>query len=227
MVALIVLSTFMVLILADAILQWSREKKTNLAVDGARSPAGALDAESIPVSAGIFAGPGHVWVGVEPSGRVRMGMDGFAAGTIGRIDGIELPEEGSTIRRGDRLFAIRQGGRKAIFRSPVDGVVGPVNRNLTESHRPLSSDPYETGWICALTPSNLASCLRQLFIAEEAREWIRGEVRRLESLISSRPVKDPVLGAVLPDGGQVTAGVLEKADDETWDAFGKEFLLDR
>ena len=63
-----------------------------------------------------------------------------------------------------------------------------------------------------------------MLIAEEALAWLKTEARRLQDFILSRPVENTALGIVLQDGGEITSGVLELMDNDTWNKFTREFL---
>jgi hypothetical protein len=75
-----------------------------------------------------------------------------------------------------------------------------------------------------LSPKNLASALKRLRVAEEAKSWLKGEVERFQEFFAARPLENMALGQVLQDGGQPTGGVLELMDDETWNLFAEQFL---
>ncbi len=224
MVALFVIVTFVAFILADAGVQWAQERKREKAASVARRAAPALALEGAAIPLGLYAGPGHTWVGVDAGGRARVGIDALMLRLIGRIDAVELPGEGQRVAKGDALCTLRQGERRASFLSPVEGVVASVNDKLSGDPENLRNDPYGRGWICSIIPTSVARSVRQLFIAEEAREWIEGEVRRIREFFASRPMKDLALGEVMQDGGQPTWGVLESLDAETWGEFTGQFL---
>ena len=88
----------------------------------------------------------------------------------------------------------------------------------------VRGDPYRQGWLCSLRPHNLATNLRQMLIAEEAIAWLKTEAKRFQKFIFSRPAENTALGIVLQDGGEITSGVLELMDNETWNEFTREFL---
>ena len=227
MVAMFVIGTVVMFVLADAVVQWAESKRRQAAglpgmAPGALVPVGAFDDASAPQ--GIFLHPGHAWAGLQASGTVRVGMDGFVQSLLGVIDGVELPKEGARIGRGETLFTVRQGRRKASFQSPLEGIVTTANRNLETDPSPIGQDPFQKGWICTLSPTNLARNLKELRIAEEAAEWIREEIRSFGDFLASRPVLSPALGAVAPDGGQPTKGLLQHMDDPTWKQFESRFL---
>ena len=224
MVALFVMLTILACVGIDGIVQWrkaKRESATRILADQL-VPAEALAKLSAPPD--VFLDEGHTWVRVTPSGKAHIGIDGFAQGLIGRIDDVLLPEVGREVRRGDMLFAMRQGQHRAAFASPVDGVVEVVDKELHWHPEMIQINPYKDGWVCSLKPKNLARNLKLLRIADDAKSWLKEEGQKFREFFAARPFEDLQLGQVLQDGGQLTGGVLEFADDETWKQFNRIFL---
>jgi len=226
MVAFFVILTIIGFILVDSFVQWAEARQGRALKRTAPRPelVPALALETISVPAGLFLDAGHTWIRLEPSGRTLIGMDEFARRAIGRMDAVELPNVGSVVRRGDPLFAVMQNGRRAVFRAPLTGVVSAVNENLARLPETGRTDPYEEGWVCALKPKDLAAHLRHLFVAEEARAWLRWEIERFKEFLTLRPMPQPALGQVLQDGGQWAEGILEMLDETSWEEFARTFL---
>lgn len=178
---------------------------------------------------GVFVDNGHTWVELQPAGGLRVGMDRFTRLVLGRIDGVDLPRAGQEVSRGQWLFSVRQGDRKAAFAAPVSGVIASVNPLLSTGSgaKPGNSpDDCLKNWVCTMTPSRLSAELKSLRVAEEGLEWLRGEIRRLREFFATR-LHGQRLGPVIPDGGDVMVGSLEKVDGETWERFVLEFLWPR
>ena len=230
MVAVFVVATFITFILIDGALQWSKARKQRLLQPKVAEPEAALQLalapEAVAAPTGLFLDLGHTWLSLEASGRSKVGVDAFAPSVMGRIDSVDLPEAGKTVTRGERLFAVSQSGRKAYFTAPVDGVITAVNTSISRDPALLKADPYQRGWVCVLSPTNLAKDLKQLMVGEETRNWISREIERFKEFFSHRAVQHMALGHVMQDGGEVTAGVLEMLDDQSWQLFSQEFLRD-
>lgn len=224
MVALFVIMTILVCVSIDGVVQWRKAKKEHVSRNLADQLVPAEAFADLAVPANLFLDTGHTWVEVQPSGRAMIGLDGFAQKLIGRIDDVVLPEVGKQVKRGDVLFAVKQDNRRAAFASPIDGQVAMVDRELPWHPEMIQSDPYREGWICSVKPKNLAKNLKQLVAAEEAREWLKNEGRRFQEFFAAQTVDNFQLGQVLQDGGQLTGGVLEFADDATWKQFSEMFL---
>lgn len=224
MVALFVVLTILVCLAADGIVQWRKARLEKESRQLADEIAPAYAFENLQTPADVFLDDGHTWSQVAASGQVDVGVDGFAQKLIGRVDAVDLPEVGKKVRRGDVLFAVRQNNRRAPFASPVDGVVTAVDTDLAWHPELIQSDPYKDGWVCSVEPQNLAQNLKQLRIAEEARDWLKTEVKRFQDFFAARPLENTQLGLVLQDGGQPTGGVLEFMDADTWREFVEDFL---
>jgi len=171
---------------------------------------------------GVFISACHVWANVAVAGLVRLGMDDFARKMIGRIDAIELPAKGATIKRGERLFSIRQGGRVAVFFAPISGVVQDVNAELAHHLEWLATRPYERGWVCSMKPEHLADELGHLKIGEIAAAWYQAEIARLQRLLE--PAQGNDVSSAAPAAGSLAEGQLEQTDDSTWIKFTQAFL---
>ncbi len=169
---------------------------------------------------GVFISAGHVWASVTVPGMVRLGMDDFARKMIGSIDGIELPAKGATLKKGDRLFDIRQGGRVVSFYAPVSGVVQDLNVELPQHLDWLARHPYEKGWVCSMKPEHLSNELEQMKIGEKAAAWYQTEIVRLQEMLAPAP-GDASIGSLT---SQLVEGQLEEVDDSLWAKFEKSFL---
>jgi len=227
MVAVFVVATFIAFILVDGALQWSKarkQKESQSAVPAAAPWALTLTPETVEAPAGLFLDTGHTWVSVDASGRSRIGLDAFAQRVIGRIDQVELPAPGTRVLRGDKLFTVTQGSRKAEFFAPIDGVVSAVNEAAGKDGALVKADPYNRGWLLAVEPSNLSLDIRDLMVADETKGWLRKEIDRFKEFFAAQAVQHMALGHVMQDGGEITAGVLEALDDDSWKRFSADFL---
>ena len=224
MVALFVVLTIVVCLAADAAVQWRKSKRESVARRWADEVAPIAALAKLSTPAGIYLDEGHTWVQVSPLGRADVGLDGFAQRLIGRVDAVDLPEVGREVKRGEVLFAVRQGGRRAAFASPLDGTVNAVDKELAWHPEMVEVDPYHDGWVCSINPKHLAHNLRRLRVAEEARAWLKDEVERFQEFFAARPLQDMQLGQVMQDGGSPAGGVLELTDEETWKDFVDIFL---
>jgi CheY-like chemotaxis protein len=171
---------------------------------------------------GVFISAGHVWANVTVPGLVRVGMDDFTRKMIGRIDGIEFPPKGGQVKKGERLFAVRQGDRTATFKSPITGKIHLVNTDLAQNLTWLEKQPYEKCWICSIKPEQLATELENMKIGEKAALWYQEEIKRVRTLLAPESGNDHLGGVV--EMASLVEGQLEEMDERTWEKFAASFL---
>ncbi|MBP1596906.1 MAG: Glycine cleavage H-protein [Acidobacteria bacterium] len=169
---------------------------------------------------GVFISSGHVWASVTVPGTVRLGMDDFARKMIGRINGIELPGKGGTIAKGETLFTVQQGSRKAAFQAPISGIVQDVNTELPHHPEWLERNPYEKGWVCSIKPEHLSNELEQFKIGDKAAAWYHVEIARLQEMLATAHGDSSVEYLTSP----LVEGQLEGVDDDLWARFEQSFL---
>jgi glycine cleavage system H protein len=218
-VALLVVLTFLTLILIDGIVQYVQAHREQTVAAGARGDR-RIAAEAM-VPDGLYLGR-HAWVELGAQGA-RVGLDGLVSGLIGRVDALELPAVGGSVRRGERLFSLRQGERTVTVTAPMDGTVKAVNVALAQAAEDILREPYES-WVCRLEPTSLERDAKLLRIGNEAREWLRSELQQVREFLLQGSPRDPALGWVMPDGGDLRPGVLDSLDDRTWGEFESRFL---
>lgn len=192
---------------------------------GVAVPLASLHPRQFALPAGIFFHPSHTWLGLLPSGQVKVGLDDFLRRLLGRIDAVALPRVGAVLARGGPLAGLKQGGRALGLRSPVDGTVAAANPLWEGDPHRASRDPYGEGWMVKVVPTNLAHNLQGLKIGEPAVWWLQEEVRRFRDFAARFIAPDPELGPRLADGGLPLEGVLERLDDATWSRFERGFTV--
>jgi len=89
----------------------------------------------------------HEWVLMEEDGVAVIGISDYAAGELGDIVYIELPEVGSKVRQMDPIGTIEAVKTVADIYSPVSGEVVEVNEDVAEHPEIVNSSPYEDGWL--------------------------------------------------------------------------------
>lgn len=175
----------------------------------------------INVPAGIFLAPCHSWISLERNGMVRIGIDDFAQKILGKIDRLELPNRGRTVKKGEALFSVNRGDRTIAFPSPVSGKVAFVHAELNSRIDYLHMKPYELGWICSIEPSSLHEELKALKIGAAAVEWYQKEIDKYYEMIKKINHEKQVVEAGTKG---VEEDVAEKMNREIWTEFPNSFL---
>ncbi len=99
----------------------------------------------------------HEWVAFENgSDVVTVGSTDFAAGELGDIVFVELPEIGTTVESMQAIGTIEAVKTVADLYSPVSGVVKEVNGSLEENPDVVNKSPFADGWFLKIDLTNRA-----------------------------------------------------------------------
>lgn len=97
----------------------------------------------------------HEWVGDAGDGDdVRIGITEYAAGELGDIIFIELPDVGAEFKAQDAMGTIEAVKTVADLYAPVSGTISEVNTKLADEPELVNSSPYEDGWFLKVKPSD-------------------------------------------------------------------------
>ncbi len=113
------------------------------------------------------------WVKVE-DGVAVVGITDYAQRKLRDIVGVELPEPGQRVSRGEAVAAIESVKAAADVYAPVGGEVVEVNERLYDEPELLNRDPYGEGWMFKIKVDD-PSELEKLLKPEEYAEKIRRE----------------------------------------------------
>jgi glycine cleavage system H protein len=97
----------------------------------------------------------HEWVRVDGA-TATIGITGFAAGELGDIVFVELPEAGASLSQFGSFGVVESVKAVSDLFAPVSGEVTEVNGELRDKPELLNSDPYGAGWIARVTLSDKA-----------------------------------------------------------------------
>ncbi len=218
MVALLVLLTFASFILVDYLLH--REKY--------RFPVAEPEAEPQPETAPVVAGvalpeslhyhPGHTWAVDRGHGRIRVGLDEFAAGLLGAIRKIEAPPRGRWLRQGEKGWTVHTGLGQAPMLAPADGEIVAVNDQALADPSLITRDPYRAGWLLEVFSPDAEVSLRNLLSGALARRWMEWSVAELRRALS------PATMATALDGGRIHSGFGEQLSPEKWRELTERFF---
>lgn len=96
----------------------------------------------------------HEWVRVADGGEeVTVGITDYAAGELGDIVYVELPQVGKQVAAGESMGTIEAVKTVADLYAPLSGTVTAVNEALQENPELVNGSPYGDGWFVRLRPS--------------------------------------------------------------------------
>lgn len=102
------------------------------------------------------------WAKVESDGTVRVGMDDFYQKQAGDTTYVDLPFEGDTVSQGETCGKIQSSKWVGKLVSPISGEIVEVNSELENDCRRINKDPYNSGWIMRIKPSDMETELKNL-----------------------------------------------------------------
>ena len=161
---------------------------------------------------------GHSWARFEHGGRVRIGLDDFAACVFGNLSSIDLPPLGAGVRQDQVGWAFGRACHRAAVLAPVTGTVLAVNHPAREHPQLVNEDPYGAGWLFIVEPDFPKRNLKRLFFGKESVRWMDQENRKLLNLLGS-PYND-----LAASGGTVIRDIFGTMDDLAWDQLASRFL---
>jgi glycine cleavage system H protein len=113
----------------------------------------------------------HEWI--RPEGDVaHVGITEYAAGQLGDITYVELPEVGDQFERGDALAEVESVKAVSDVYAPAGGSVVAVNEELRDEPGLINSDPFDEGWLCTLRLEDPDE-LEELMDAQAYRELVQ------------------------------------------------------
>lgn len=182
------------------------------AAETGRGPEGEFQ-----IPGGVLISSGHCWASLADDGTARVGIDDFAKKLLGRVDSIELPEIGTRVKAGQRLFSIGQNGRRADFNAPLSGKVVNVNTGLRADTGLLDASPYGRNWVCVIEGEDLDGELARANIGKSAVALFQQDIDRFQDFLRKAAA----------DGDEpepLCIGAFEKLDDTRWASAVSEFF---
>jgi glycine cleavage system H lipoate-binding protein len=164
---------------------------------------------------------GHLWVHMEQGGRVRVGMDDFAAKVFGQVKGLRLPFVGASLKQGEVGAVMLRNGHQASMQSPLSGKVLAVNSEAIENPALCHQDSYYSGWLFLLEPYYVKNELKALYFGQESSKWIERENRLLLECLG------PEYERLAATGGEPTEDLYGSFPEVGWDLLVRTFLRTR
>lgn len=219
MVALLVLATFVGFIAWDVLLH--RDKYRFRVAEPASStprPSAAPVVAGVTLPEGLSYHPGHAWAVDTGNGRIRIGLDEFAASLLGDIQTLEVPARGRWFRQGEKGWTVHTGRGDVPMLAPAEGEIVAVNDKAVANPETVAQDPYGAGWLLEIFSPDIQVSFRNLMVGGFARRWMEESVAELRMAIS------PGALATALDGGRISPQVGSELPPEKWREVTRQFF---
>ena len=105
----------------------------------------------------LFNEPGaNCWYIHNDDGTILIGIERHFLYATGKIQTVYIPQEGDIVRQGAVFFQIFSSDLKAFaLNSPFSGIISEVNELVIADPNKAFEDPYGSGWIVKLIPTEI------------------------------------------------------------------------
>ncbi len=178
----------------------------------------AHKAKLIPFMEGIFVHPGHAWVEAIKPNLVTVGTDEFTKSVFGSVDRFTLPEPGTIIQQGGKVWGLRRGKRKLVQTAPISGRVVEINQDLVHNPKFLLQKDTRVSWILKIKPIRLKRELQNLLHGNMLTRW--NQVIK-EQLVATLTLAE---FPVLQEGGEIKPNLGDELTSQQWAKIAQEFF---
>lgn len=175
---------------------------------------------------GIFLSNNHTWAHMLRSGDAKIGINNLLINMTGDVNVKMVRKPGTSVRKGEVITEMESGGKRLNIVSPVTGEITGINSALESDPDLLRADPYGSGWICCIRPTDWLGEISGFHFAAGANAWLKNELERIRDFMAVAADKyiPDSRGVYLQDGGEPAGFPLAAMPEEAWNDFQNEFL---
>jgi glycine cleavage system H protein len=119
---------------------------------------------------GLYYHKEHFWARIE-DGNVRFGATDYGQKALKEVVFVELPEVGDEVEQNEAYGSVESVKAVVDLIAPVSGTVKEVNEELMDNPDTINKDPYSTGWLILVTPSDVEGELGNIMDFNAAVDW--------------------------------------------------------
>ncbi len=114
----------------------------------------------------------HEWARLDGD-VATVGISDYAQDELGDVVFVELPEVGTSMKKGDAFGVVESVKAASDIYMPATGEIVEVNEVLKDTPEKVNEDPFGDGWIVKIKVSN-ASELDQMMDAGSYKTFTEG-----------------------------------------------------
>ena len=173
---------------------------------------------TVPNWESIFVHPGHAWVEIMAPNLVAVGTDEFTKSIFGSVERFRLPNLGTIIQQGEKLWGFKRGKRELLQTAPISGRVVEINQNLLDHPKLLVQKDNNKNWILKVQPLRLKRELRNLLQGNMLARWNQAVKEQLVAALTIAEFP------VLQEGGEIKPNLGDELTPEQWQKVSQEFF---
>ncbi|MER0247300.1 glycine cleavage system protein GcvH [Streptomyces sp. 796.1] len=89
----------------------------------------------------------HEWLSAATDGASTVGITEHAAGALGDVVYVQLPEVGSEVTAGEPCGELESTKSVSDLYAPVSGEITEVNQDVVDDPSLVNTAPFEGGWL--------------------------------------------------------------------------------
>lgn len=113
----------------------------------------------------------HEWVDIDDN-IATVGITAFAQESLGDITFVQLPAEGTQVRKDDPFGVVESVKAVSDLYAPVTGRVVEVNQPLLSAPELVNEDPYHDGWMVKIEMKNADEEVDELLSPADYESYI-------------------------------------------------------
>ncbi|HUJ02034.1 MAG TPA: glycine cleavage system protein GcvH [Rhizomicrobium sp.] len=114
----------------------------------------------------------HEWVRID-GGEATIGITKYAAGQLGDVVYVELPDIGRKLGQGGEAAVVESVKAASEVYAPIGGDVTAANSALADDPAKINADPEGEGWFFKLKIAD-AGEVSKLMTKEQYDEFVKG-----------------------------------------------------
>ncbi len=105
-----------------------------------------------------------------------IGITAYAAGELGDVVFVEMPEVGKTYTEGEKFGVIESVKSVSDLYIPISGKITAINTDLSDHPEYVNQDPYGKGWMIKVELTSDVNSSKELISADEYSKFVLAQV---------------------------------------------------